>query len=324
MVTRATKQNELTPRERCATLALSLTPGVGTVTLNNARAAARAANVPLSALLHMDPRAQAHTLPPGFEGIAPLIARCGDAHLAWAAHLLAQVAASGGEALSIQEAHYPAELREHLGARAPALLFVRGDPALLTQPAAAIVGARRATRSGRRLARACATTLAGAGAAVVSGGAQGVDTAAHEAVLASAGKTVVVLPQGLLSYRIPPAIRRGVEEGNALLVSEFSPDTVWSAHAAVTRNATISALARLVCVIEPKRVGGSIRTARIALEQGKRVLMHTPSASGVAAALPRSTGPIPLGETADTCDADALLRAWRAGGMKRPAQAGLC
>lgn len=324
MVARAPEQNESTTfAERRAALALLLTPGVGAVTLNRALMAASAAGVSLSALVRMDARAQAHALPPGFQGVAPLIARCGATHLAWADRLLAQVAACGGEALSPADADYPAALGQHLGARAPTLLFVRGDATLLTQPAAAIVGAREATRSGQRLARACAKALTGAGAAIVSGGAPGVDTAAHEAALASAGKTVVVLPQGLLSYRMPPAIRRGVEGRNAVLVSEFSPDAVWTAHAAVTRNATISALAQLVCVIEPKRVGGSVRTARLAIEQGKRVLVHPLAASCVGTQLPQGTGTIPLGETADMCNVDALLLAWRVGCQKRPAQAGL-
>jgi predicted Rossmann fold nucleotide-binding protein DprA/Smf involved in DNA uptake len=64
------------------------------------------------------------------------------------------------------------------------------------------------------------------------------------------------------------------EEGRAAIVSEFAPDSRWHTHAAVTRNATISALSRLVCVIEPRKTGGSVRTARCGLEQGKQVLVH--------------------------------------------------
>ena len=59
-----------------------------------------------------------------------------------------------------------------------------------------------------------------------------------------------------------------------LLLSEFSPDAKWSTPGALTRNATIAALSRLVCVIEPGETGGSLRTARHALDQMKHVVVH--------------------------------------------------
>jgi predicted Rossmann fold nucleotide-binding protein DprA/Smf involved in DNA uptake len=92
--------------------------------------------------------------------------------------------------------------------------------------------------------------------------------------LRNGGKTVVVLPQGILTYRGPALLFDAIQDGRAAVVSEFAPDMAWETHAAVTRNTTISAFSLLVCVIEPKKTGGSVRTARCALAQGKRVLVY--------------------------------------------------
>ena len=44
--------------------------------------------------------------------------------------------------------------------------------------------------------------------------------------------------------------------------------------AAASRNATISALSRLVCVIDPKRKSGSMHTAQAATRMGKKLLVR--------------------------------------------------
>ena len=110
--------------------------------------------------------------------------------------------------------------------------------------------------------------------AVVSGGAAGVDWAAHDAALQSGGSTVIFLPQGILVYEMSSAWREAMDEGRLLLASEYLPDAPWRTYAAVSRNALIAAQARLVCVIEPRKQGGSLLTARHAVDQGKQVLVE--------------------------------------------------
>ena len=89
---------------------------------------------------------------------------------------------------------YPALLARL--ADAPAVLWVRGEPAALGAPAVAIVGSRAASPGGlagrataRRRPRRRPASI------VVSGLARGVDAAAHEGALA-AGRTVAVLGSG--------------------------------------------------------------------------------------------------------------------------------
>ena len=65
----------------------------------------------------------------------------------------------------------------------PPFLWALGDPALLQRPTVALVGARIASASGCRFARALAGALGEAGYVVVSGMARGIDAAAHEGAL---------------------------------------------------------------------------------------------------------------------------------------------
>ena len=70
-------------------------------------------------------------------------------------------------------APYPASLVE-LG-DAPKTIFARGRADVLQRPVVAVVGTRRSTPYGERVARAVATVLARAGVCVVSGLALGID-----------------------------------------------------------------------------------------------------------------------------------------------------
>lgn len=77
----------------------------------------------------------------------------------------------------------------------PPVLTVLGDPAKLSGPAIAIIGARNASAAGRRFARDIAAELGQSGLVVASGLARGIDTAAHEGSLATG--TVAVLAGGV-------------------------------------------------------------------------------------------------------------------------------
>lgn len=292
-------------------LALSLSPGVGCVTVHRALAAARASRLPLESLMSLPLHEAIALLPPGLHTVANDLRRCTAAIQERARQLIGLAEEAGAQPLTISQQAYPQRLRDALGSLAPPVLFTMGDVALFRTQAAAVVGARDPSAMGARLATLCAETLCRADATVASGGARGVDSAAHEAALRAGGRTIVVLPQGLLTYRCPGEIQEAVQDGNALLVSEFPPDMDWETHAAVTRNATISALSRLVCVIEPKKTGGSIRTARYALDQGKRVLVYPAQGFESAAEALAHAGAIELFRGTAPIRLDGLPHLWQ-------------
>jgi len=295
----------------CSILALLLSPGVGLAAVRRALAASEAANLPLATLLTLSWQEAVHVLPPGLHMVAADLRQCRSAAQDRARRLLERVSGAGIRVISIDREDYPHALRDTLRENAPPLLFAAGDPALLGAALAAVVGARDPSPRGAHVASACAGILAGEGAVIVSGGARGVDSTAHEAALRKDGKTIVVLPQGILTYRGPALLFDAIQDGRAAIVSEFAPDMGWETHAAVTRNATISALARLVCVIEPKRTGGSVRTARCALSQGKRVLVFPARGFASVAQGLSSSGALELVEGRRPVDLEALADLWR-------------
>ena len=109
---------------------------------------------------------------------------------------------------------------------------------------------------------------------MVSGGAAGIDTQAHHATLKHGGSTIVVLAQGILTADRQGWLPRAAQDNRLVVLSEFLPDAPWASRRAVTRNATIGALSRLVCVIDPQRGSGSLHTARAALRMGKKLLVR--------------------------------------------------
>ena len=170
---------------------------------------------------------------------------------------------------------------------APLALYLRGDPAALQGTAIAIVGARRASRTGQELARVLAAELAGAGVVIISGLALGVDAAAHQGALDAGGRTIAVLGSG--PEQITPLANTRLGErilGNAgLLLSEYPPGTPAAPFRFPERNRLISGLSLGVVVVEADERSGSLITARLAAEQGREV-MAVPGVPGY----PNSTG----------------------------------
>ena len=102
------------------------------------------------------------------------------------------LAAVDGRFVSLGEPDYPTALAAIEDA--PPVLALIGRPLWRQQRCLALVGARNASASGRRLAEDLARDMGAAGFAVVSGLARGIDGAAHKGALATG--TVAVLAGG--------------------------------------------------------------------------------------------------------------------------------
>lgn len=176
---------------------------------------------------------------------------------------------AGARLLRHDSAAYPQALREIDGA--PAVLWVRGDPAWLSRDVIAVIGARNASSLGLRMARGMAAGLAEAGYVVAAGLARGVDTAAHDAALATG--TIAVLAGGVdVIYPAEnAALAARIAEAGAL-VSEQPPGTEPAARHFPTRNRIVSGLSQAVVVIEAAHRSGTLITARNALDQGREVM----------------------------------------------------
>jgi DNA processing protein len=166
---------------------------------------------------------------------------------------------------------YPAALRE---IPSPPLVLYRAGGPFPEDPAVAIVGSRAPTAAGREFARHLSGGLAGTGWTVVSGMARGIDAAAHEGALGAGGSTVAVLGCGV-DVVYPPE-HGGLRErilGSGAVLSEYPPGTLPMPHRFPARNRIVSGLSRGVVVAEAPERSGALITARVALEQGREVLV---------------------------------------------------
>lgn len=252
-------------------IALSLVSGAGRKVVHTAIQIARRRQIALESLFGQD-RAELLALTgPGEQAVAEPLSRVGTPEQERALYLLQLADEWGIQHWTCEAEAYPCFLRERLGTQAPPFLFYQGNESLVAEPGAAIVGTRKASLEGKGWARKAAVLFAEEGVPVVSGGAAGIDLEAHGAALRADGTTVVWLPEGLHAYQAPPVLRTGLENGQALLVSEFLPTAAWATPQAITRNRSIAACAHLTCVIEPGKKGGSMYTAEQTLAQDKPV-----------------------------------------------------
>lgn len=152
----------------------------------------------------------------------------------------------------------------------PRALWVHGTLATAEAPAVAIVGTRRSTPYGERVAKTIATLCARHGVCVVSGLAAGIDAAAHTAALEAEGRTVAVLGTGI--DQVYPRAHRALQARIAregLLLSEHGPGDAGHAGSFPQRNRLIAALASVVVVVEAPESSGALNTARYARELGR-------------------------------------------------------
>ena len=176
----------------------------------------------------------------------------------------------GARIIGIADPEMPLRLRAV--SDCPAVLFLRGDPGVLSAPQVAIVGSRRASPAGARIARRLAGGLAARGLVVTSGLAQGIDAEAHRGAIDAGGRTIAVLGSSL--DRIYPAGHRRLADriaGQGALVSEFPFGTRPLPWNFPWRNRIISGLSLGVLVVEAAERSGSLITARLAADQGREV-----------------------------------------------------
>lgn len=174
---------------------------------------------------------------------------------------------------------FPAQLLEI----AP-ILFVKGERKRLTSDSITIVGARDVSDEGTRITRKLAGEFVGKGIDIVSGYAKGVDAEAHLGALAAGGTTTIVLSNGIKQLRQKSAFKKFNWNQDVLTVSQFDPDTKWSAWNSIERNQLVCALSKAVVVIEsgPERdtqgrMSGTFITAKIALDLNLPLFVVDPS-----------------------------------------------
>lgn len=210
---------------------------------------------------------------------AVLAAAIGD-HLARAVRSFDAVAAGasqrtaadrcGARLVTLEDDAYPVALRGL--PLPPPFLFVRGTLTREDALAVAVVGSRRPTAYGLRMAERLAEELAARGVTIVSGFARGIDTAAHRGARSARGRTLAVLGSGA-DVVYPPENRPLVSSVVAAgaVVSQFPMGTRPLPQHFPVRNRVIAGLALGTVVVEAAEKSGALITARLAGEAGREV-----------------------------------------------------
>lgn len=184
--------------------------------------------------------------------------------------ILADCERLGVDIMTLQDAAYPQRLRQL--ADPPAVLYWKGKKFLFDEePAIAVVGTRRPSQYGERVAEKFGLELSRGGALVVSGIAEGLDTCAIRGALKGGGAVVSLLAGGVDRIAGPSRFLAQDVAAVGALISEYPPGTEHRGEHYRPRNRILSGLCLGVLAVECRSFGGTMLTVNHALEQGRDV-----------------------------------------------------
>ena len=167
---------------------------------------------------------------------------------------------------------YPAQLKDIHDS--PYVLFCKGNVKLLSSDCLAVIGTRKVSSYGRRVAKDF-TAILSEYFTIVSGLAYGVDSIAHETTLDEQGATIAVLGGGILN--IYPATNQGLADrivaNGGLIVTEYGLRIEPFPYHFPHRNRIVSGLSRGVLVCQAPAKSGTMSTVDLALDQGRDVFV---------------------------------------------------
>lgn len=178
---------------------------------------------------------------------------------------------------------YPARLKSRLKTNSPPVLFGCGDRSLLNLGGLAVVGSRNADQSDLEFTQEVGEKAAGNNIAIVSGCARGVDEASMIGAMRAGGAVVGVVADSLIRKITSSKWRKGLMDGNVVLVSPYHPDAGFNAGNAMSRNKYIYCLAESSLVIHSGTSGGTLNGAEENLRNNWVPLWVKPTADKASA-----------------------------------------
>ncbi len=167
---------------------------------------------------------------------------------------------------------YPKQLREIYNP--PKRIYAIGNIEILNKVGIAIVGSRKATEYGKKVAFRLSKDLSERDIVTISGLAKGIDSHAHIGSLnVQNGKTIAVLGSGIkvIYPKENIELARQILRKGGCIISEYPPDDTPNKSNFPERNRIISGLSKGVVIVEASEKSGALITADFALEQGREV-----------------------------------------------------
>ncbi len=172
--------------------------------------------------------------------------------------LVEELIAQGYDVLPITHSDYPRLLKDNLKFGAPTLIYTKGNKSLLHEPSIAIVGSRSADAKSLTFTDNVARKAVEENRTVVSGFAKGVDRKALDSTVGANGKSIIVLPQGIMTFGSGfKQYFKHIAQGRVLVMSSFAPRAPWSVEFAMARNPIIYGMASEIFVAQSDDKGGT-------------------------------------------------------------------
>jgi DNA protecting protein DprA len=187
--------------------------------------------------------------------------------------------AQGFAVIPFTDDSYPVLLKKNIEKSHPVVLYVKGNTQLLNEKSAAIIGSRNALNISLEFTARMAKRLTEEHKVIVSGFARGVDRKALDEAIAAGGQSIIVLPQGVLTFSSGmKKYYRHIVSGDLLVLSTFHPRAAWSIPLAMARNRYIFGLAEEIYVSQSGESGGTWAGVLDGLRRGRQVFVRAPDA----------------------------------------------
>ncbi|MHC1705887.1 MAG: DNA-processing protein DprA [Bacteroidales bacterium] len=201
--------------------------------------------------------------------------------LASNAFLAESLNSEGYELIPISSPEYSKTLKENLkAAHAPALLYVKGNNQIMQEKSIAIVGSRNATDKSLEFTDNIAKLASKEYKVIVSGFAKGVDKQALDSAINYKGQSIIVLPQGIMTFGSGfKKYYKQIVDGDVLVLSTFFPKAPWKAELAMARNPIIYGLASEIYVAESSDKGGTWSGVVDGLRKNRKIFVRKPDSN---------------------------------------------
>jgi DNA processing protein len=190
--------------------------------------------------------------------------------------LAEELLSQGFEVITINSEEYSPTLKNNLKLKhTPPVLYIKGNKQILKEKSIAIVGSRDASDISLQFTDNIAKMASQQFKVVVSGFAKGVDRQALESAIKYTGQSIIVLPQGVITFA--SGIRQYYQEivrGDLLVLSTFFPKAPWSVQLAMARNPTIYGLADEIYVAQSDDKGGTWAGVSDGLRKGRTIYVR--------------------------------------------------
>lgn len=184
----------------------------------------------------------------------------------------------GFEVIPINSPEYSKTLKKNLKVSySPPVLYVKGNNQIMQKNSIAIVGSRKANDVSLAFTDNVAKLTSEQYKVVVSGFAKGVDKQALESALIYKSQSIIVLPQGVLTFKSGiKKYYKKIIEGDVLVVSTFHPKAPWSVGLAMARNPVIYGFAKEIFVAQSDSKGGTYSGVIDGLKKGRKIFVRYP------------------------------------------------